>query len=60
MSDEPKPRRAGGRPRADEPGSTISAWLRESEHDRLIKIAKRNEQSVSSLVRQLLNLRIPR
>jgi len=60
MTDDPKPKRAGGRPRAIDPGSRLSAWVRERDHDRLVRIAKRNDQSVSSLVRQLLALKIPR
>lgn len=54
--DAPKPR---GRPRVDEQGSSVSTWLRPSEHDRLIKLANQREQKVSALVRDLLreNLR---
>lgn len=49
-----------GRPRLDEPGSTVSTWLRPAEHDRLIRLAQKHEQTVSQLVRSLLILRLPR
>lgn len=51
----PRPR---GRPRVDEPRSTVSTWLPAHAHDRLIELAKRNEQSISATVRQLLILRL--
>ena len=50
------PRR--GRPPADQPGSTVCTWLPASYHDRLIQLANQREQSVSSLVRSLLILRL--
>lgn len=43
-----------GRPRADEPGSTVSVWLPSGHHDKLIELAKKEEKSISALVRQLL------
>lgn len=52
-----KPKR--GRPKADEPvGSSVTAWLRPSEHDRLIALAKQEEKTISALVRELLKLKI--
>lgn len=52
-------RRPRGRPRAIEPGSTVSVWLPASYHDRLIQLAAlREDKSVSALVRQLLILRL--
>lgn len=51
----PRPR---GRPRVDEPRSTVSTWLPAHAHDRLIELAKRHEQSISATVRQLLILRL--
>lgn len=39
-----------------EPGSTVSVWLPVSAHDRLIELAKREEQSLSKTIRQLLKL----
>lgn len=62
MSDQPdrepslqvlQPRR--GRPPADEPHSTVSVWLPESDHDRLIEIARRTGLSVSATIRTLLD-----
>lgn len=54
------PRRPRGRPRASEPGSTVSVWLPASYHDRLVKMAANMDESVSTLVRSLLTLRIDR
>lgn len=51
----PRPR---GRPRVEQPGSTVSTWLRQAEHDRLIELANQREKSVSALIRQLLLLKI--
>jgi hypothetical protein len=53
------PPRKPGRPPVAEPGSSVSTWLRQSEHDRLIRLAHEHETTVSSLVRQLLKLRLP-
>lgn len=45
----------GGRPRVEVPrASSVSAWLATHEHDRLIELARKQDRSVSSLVRQLL------
>jgi len=56
LKDEPTNPR--GRPRVDEPGSAVTTWLRPKEHDYLIRMANEREQSVSSLVRQLLVLKL--
>jgi hypothetical protein len=53
----PVPRR--GRPRAAERGVNVSTWLRESEYDKLIRLASQRREPVSSLVRSLLILRLP-
>ncbi len=37
----------GGRPRAAEPGSTVSIWIPASYHDRWIRLAKLYDVSVS-------------
>lgn len=50
------PRR--GRPRAMERGTTLCTWLPESTYDRIVRMANEREQSVSSLVRDLLKLRV--
>jgi hypothetical protein len=36
----------------------VSVWLRAGEHDRLIALAKREEKTISCLVRELVRLRI--
>ncbi len=46
--------RKRGRPRASEPGSAVMTWLPASEHQRLIKLAEKRGESVSSTVRLLL------
>ena len=46
--------RQGGRPRVEEPRASVSTWLPAGAHDRLIELAKREEQSVSATIRQLL------
>jgi hypothetical protein len=53
----PVPRR--GRPRSAERGVNVSTWLKESEYDRLIRVAAHRREPVSSLVRSLLILRLP-
>lgn len=47
------PRRRG-RPVKREPGSRISAWVSSAKHDRLIAAARRRGQSVSALLRDIL------
>jgi hypothetical protein len=53
----PIPRR--GRPRSAEPGVSVKTWLRESEYDKLIRLAAHRREPVSSVVRSLLILRLP-
>lgn len=48
-----------GRPRAVVPSTAVSTWLEAPYHDRLIAAAKRERTSLSSLIRELLILRIP-
>lgn len=53
----------GGRPAtvatgADK-GSRVTTYVRASDHDRLIRIARDRNTSVASVVRQLLILRLP-
>lgn len=52
--------RPRGRPRVEESGASVSTWLPAGAHDRLIELAKREEQSISATVRRLLILRLPR
>ena len=51
------PRRRG-RPRCEEPRSSVSTWVPASYHDRLIKMAQNNDVSVSRLVRSLLMIQL--
>ena len=51
-------KRLRGRPRSDEPGSSVSAWLRAGDHDRLIALAKQEQKTISALVRELVTRRI--
>ena len=53
MADEPTPRKRG-RPRATEPGSPLTVWLPQRTHDRLCTVARKTDQSVSSIARRLL------
>jgi hypothetical protein len=53
----PRPR---GRPPADEPSSRITTWVPTSLHDRLIRLANQNGESVSATVKALLALKIRR
>ncbi len=48
MNEHRKP----GRPKAEQPSTSVSTWLKIAEHERLVKLAQDREQSVSSLVRQ--------
>ena len=54
MADEPPTPKPRGRPRAEQPGSGVSAWLRADEHDRLIRLASKHELSVSQMIRVIL------
>lgn len=52
----PRPR---GRPKVDEPSTPLSTRVRNSEYDRLVRLANQRETSVASLVRDLIRLRLP-
>lgn len=54
MIDKRKP----GRPKADEPSSSVSTWMRVREHDALVKLARRCDLSVSAVVRALILQRL--
>lgn len=51
--------RPRGRPAADEPHTTVTSWIPVSHYDQLVRAANQRNQSVSSLVKQLLVLRLP-
>jgi hypothetical protein len=53
--DPPKPR---GRPRATEPGETLTTYIRSSDYDRLVRQATDQRKSLASLVRDLLRLKL--
>lgn len=48
----------GGRPRVDPPGARVTTWVRSSEYERLLKLAKAQDKSISGLVRDLLKLKL--
>lgn len=48
-------KRPRGRPRVEEPRSTVSTWVWARHHDALIKLAQKREMSVSALVREILD-----
>lgn len=49
----------GGRPRVEEPRTSVSAWLPARKHDRLIQLANRHEQSLSATLNQLIDILVP-
>lgn len=51
--------RTRGRPRLPEKGSTLTVYLPVGAHDRIIKMAKAQDKSISATIRQLLILRLP-
>ncbi len=52
-ADRGEPRRLG-RPKSEEPGTSLTAWIPASEYDRILKLAKQSEQSISAFVRDSL------
>jgi hypothetical protein len=55
---EANPPTRRGRPRAEEPMTTLSTRVPTAAYDRLVRIANMRNESVSSLVRSLLVLRL--
>lgn len=54
-------RRRRGRPvgsKAPEPGSSLSAWVPVSLHDKAIEVAKQNDLSLSKLICEALKMAI--
>jgi hypothetical protein len=48
-----------GRPRASEPGSaTVSTWLPPKDYDKIIRVAKAQDVTISALVRTWLRLQL--
>jgi hypothetical protein len=56
-ADTPDPPKRG-RPRVDEPGASVSTWLRPGEHDKLVRLAREQEKTISALVRQWVTLKL--
>ncbi len=59
MNNQADEKRAPGRPRVQESRASVSVWLPASAHDRLIALAKKEEQSISATIRQILKIRLP-
>ena len=52
-----EPTKPRGRPRAEETSTTLTTWVPAHEYDRLVKLANRQDQSLSAFVRQWLKKR---
>lgn len=57
MMETPKKR---GRPRVSEPRSTVSTWVTVSQHDRLVRLADQHGVSVSTVVKSLVMITLPK
>jgi hypothetical protein len=59
MTDPPtRDPRKGGRPKVDEPGTRLSTYVRNSDYDRLVRLALKHDRTVAALVRDLLKLKL--
>lgn len=58
MADETSTPTKRGRPPVEQPLSHVSTRLPPAYHDRLVKLAKHQDKSVSALVRDLLTLKL--
>ena len=47
-----------GRPKAEDPKTTLSTWVKATHYDQIVRMANEQEKSVSALVRDLLTLRL--
>jgi hypothetical protein len=56
VSEDPK--RPRGRPRIEEPRSSVSTWIWSKHHDALVRMAKEQDRSVSAVVRRILQEKI--
>lgn len=59
MMDDKQEQPRPGRPKSSDPGSPVMTWLRQSEHDRLIRLAQAHNTTVSALVRKIVILKLP-
>lgn len=50
-------RKRGGRPKAAEPGSTLSIWIPARDHDYYARLAAQRGESISKTVGMLLKTR---
>lgn len=60
MSDDKPLTRPRGRPRVDEPLTSISVRLPMSVHDEICRLAIKRDEKISEIVRNLIVLRLPR
>ena len=58
MAQPPDEKQPRGRPKVTEARSSVSVWLPSSAHDRLIALAKKQEQSISATIRALLDVKL--
>jgi len=47
-----------GRPKRAEPSGAVMCWLPHSVHDKLIRLAQKEERSISATIRALLILKL--
>jgi hypothetical protein len=52
------PPRKGGRPRVDDPRTTVTTYVRTADYDRLVRLALKHDRTVSAIVRDLLKLKL--
>lgn len=50
--------RPRGRPTVEERGVPLTSWVKVSEYDKLCRLAQKRDQTVSSLVRSMLIVRL--
>jgi hypothetical protein len=46
--------RKPGRPRVPEPSTTVTTWVKSADYDRLVVVARRRDESVSAVIRNLI------